>query len=248
VAQNGSPKTAPLTLFVRIGLGGAVLATTNPLRRMTGRECASDAIAEAQDRVGLGLGREAAGVRRQQQAAVLWCSGAMRCAGREADGAYPGGDCTARRRQARQTRTSVGRGDVGHGTSDMGHGWAHVHARSSRNRYARDAAATQRRSRAGPGSWPGLVWPGCAARSAQLHSWLAMSLMMRTRGPNGSLTATVCWLRTVQVRVCVCVSVCVVWYLTATATATATAVVSLRWCPSLLMLGWGGLAVSRRRR
>jgi hypothetical protein len=75
VAQNGSPKTAPLTLFVRIGLGGAVLATTNPLRRMTGRECASDAIAEAQDRVGLGLGRQASGgsSRRQKQAVVLWC-------------------------------------------------------------------------------------------------------------------------------------------------------------------------------
>jgi hypothetical protein len=29
---------APLTLCIRIGLGGAVLATTNPLRRMTGRE------------------------------------------------------------------------------------------------------------------------------------------------------------------------------------------------------------------
>jgi hypothetical protein len=156
VAQNGSPKTAPLTLFVRIGLGGAVLATTNPLRRMTGRECTSDAIAEAQDRVGLGLGWQASGGRRRQQQAAEAGGGAMVLCGALSErrmgsrepraAAYPGGDCTARRRQARQTRTSMGRGDVGHGTSDMGHGWAHVHARSSRNRYARDAA-TQQRSR-----------------------------------------------------------------------------------------------------
>jgi hypothetical protein len=208
VAQNGSPKTAPLTLFVRIGLGGAVLATTNPLRRMTGRECASDAIAEAQDRVGLGVGREAAGVRRQQQAAVLWCSGAMRCAGREADGADPGGDCTARR--GRHVKHGHGRPwdggmwDMGRVTWDMdGHTFtlARVETGTPATQQQRSNAAT---SRAGPGSWPGLVWPGCAARSAQLHSWLAMSLMMRMRGPNGSLTATVCWLRTVQVRVCVC--------------------------------------------
>jgi hypothetical protein len=113
--QNGSPKTAPLTLFVRIGLGGAVLATTNPLWRMTGRECASDAIAEAQDRVGLGLGREAAGVRRQQQAVVLWCYGAMRCAEREADGRWS----ISRRRLHGKAQAGTSNTDV-HGTGGCG--------------------------------------------------------------------------------------------------------------------------------
>jgi hypothetical protein len=147
-------------------------------------------------------------------------------------------------------RGDVGHGtnDMGHGTSDMGHGWAHVHARVETGTPAhrqRDAA-TQQRSSAGPGSWPGLVWPGYAARSAQLHSWLATSLMMRTRGPNGSLTATVCWLRMVQVRVCVCLCLCCLVVSGCDGDCDCDCDCG---CPSalvpissVLMLGWAGLA------
>jgi hypothetical protein len=75
-----------------------------------------------------------------------------------------------------------------------------------------ESKQVQQRSSAGPGSWPGLVglvglvWPGYAAPSAQLHSWLAMSLMMRMRGPNGSLTATVYVLAGAGPSACLCVS------------------------------------------